>query len=182
MKKVIVILFEIFFLLLIIAVAILNICITNPNNSLPDFWNVNVAQLITPLVALLIAFWATQFKNDQRKAKEHAEKIIMTIQNLVTSEQFSAIPSDGVAEDIRKDILTRNRTLSNRLQILEEYSKALNFSDEFKIINEKFNDYKTKIGEHISNLGYLSETEAEFRKIAESIDFQCESIILKFYK
>lgn len=61
-------------------------------------------------------------------------------------------------------------------------SKALNFSDEFKIINEKFNDYKTKIGEHISNLGYLSETEAEFRKIAESIDFQCESIILKFYK
>ena len=95
MKRVIVILFEIFFLLLIVAIAITNICNTNSDNPIPDFWKVNVAQLITPLVALLIAFWATQFKNDQRKAKEHAERIIVSIQEIVSSDTFSVFSKDG---------------------------------------------------------------------------------------
>ena len=182
MKKVIVILFEIFFLLLIVAIAITNICNTNSDNPIPDFWKVNVAQLITPLVALLIAFWATQFKNDQRKAKEHAERIIVSIQEIVSSDTFSVFSKDGNETDIRRETSARNRKISNYLQILQEYSRELNFVEEYKYLDEKFTEYKTKVGEHISNLEYLAETEAELKRLADNIDSKCESIILKFYK
>ena len=71
MRKRIIIIMEIAILLLIVGVGIYNAVTNN------SFWNVTIAQLLTPLIALFFAFWATQYKNDQRKAKENAEKIIL---------------------------------------------------------------------------------------------------------
>lgn len=52
------------------------------------FWEASIAQVLTLLVTILIAFWATQFKNDQRSAKTHAEKVIAKIQTIVSREEF----------------------------------------------------------------------------------------------
>lgn len=181
-RKNIVIICEIVCLLLIALVLAHNIGSGIKNETLSTFVDVNLAQLITPLIALLIAFWATQYKNDQRKAKEHAEKIIVAVQNIVTSEDFSAFPENGNVTDVCRDTSARNRKLSNYISILETYSKELSFVDEYNYISGQFNEYKAITGEHLSDLKYLSDTESQFKRIADNIDSKCEAIILKFYK
>lgn len=147
-----------------------------------SFFEVSIAQLLTPFIALCFAFSAVQYKNDQRKAKEHVEKILLHIQEIVKSEAFYAIPAHGQVGAIQKDINLTNRKISNYIAILQGYSKSLGFASELKYIETEFVKYKQTIGEHISDLEYLSKTESEFRRIAENIDSKCEAIFLKFYK
>lgn len=181
-RKKIVPICEIICLFLIIAVLLYNIIYGIIMGTLTDFFNVNLAQLLTPLIALLIAFWATQYKTDQRKAKEHAERIILSIQNIVTSEAFSIFPNKGNINEICRDISARNRKINNYLSVLDEYSKELNFIEEYNYIFSQFDEYRTIVGEHTSDLSYLSDTESQFKRFADNIDSKCEAIILKFYK
>lgn len=166
---------EVAILLLIVGVGVCNAI----NND--SFWNVTVAQLLTPLIALFFAFWATQYKNDQRKAKEHAEKIILNLQEIVSNERFYVISALEEQSAKQKELNLTNRKISNYLTILNQYGKTLVFSEEVKYIEAEFGKYKQTIGDHIADLEYLSKTEPEFRKIAENIDTKCEAIILKFY-
>ena len=176
MKKWIIFVLEIAILLLILGVGICN-AVYNCK-----FWDVTVAQLLTPFIALCFAFWATQFKNDQRKTKEHAEKIILKLQDIVTDEKFYVISASDEPLNTQKELNLNNRKISNYLTILEEYAKTLGFSDELKYIDSEFCKYKETVGDHIADLEYLSKTESEFRRIAENIDSKCEAIILKLYK
>lgn len=144
--------------------------------------SVSVAQILTLLVALCIAFWATQYKNDQRKAKEHAERMLLKLQQIVTDEQFYSIPVDGNIEIVQKNINTTNRKISNYINVLKDHGKVLHFYTEITYIETEFSKYKEKVGEHIGDLDYLSKTESEFRRIADNIDSKCESIIILFYK
>lgn len=97
-----------------------------------SFFEVSIAQLLTPFIALCFAFIAVQYKNDQCKAKEHAEKILLHIQEIVKSEAFYAIPARGQVGAIQKDINLTNRKISNYIAILQGYSKSLGFASELK--------------------------------------------------
>ena len=176
MKRRIVGISEIVILALVLGVGVYN-AIKNP-----DFGEVTIAQLLTPLIALGFAFWATQYKNDERKSKEHAEKILFKIQDIVNNDRFSVIPVCDEILNVQKEINITNRKMSNYLQILQGYAKSLGFLSELKYIRTEFEKYRQKTGDHIADLEYLSKTESEFRKIAENIDTKCESIILKLYK
>ena len=174
-KRIIIIIMEIAILLLIVGAGIYNAVTNN------SFWNVTIAQLLTPLIALFFAFWATQYKNDQRKAKENAEKIILKLREIVSDDKFYVISPAEEQETKQKELNLTNRKISNYLTILSQYGKTLGFSDEVKYIETEFGKYKQTVGDHIADLEYLSKTEPEFRKISENIDAKCETIILKFY-
>lgn len=147
-----------------------------------SFLTASAAQVLTLLIALSVAFWANQYKNDQRKSKEHVERIILKIQNIVSDEEFSQISSKDDKDKVKKQILIRNRKVNNYISILKDYSNELKFDEEIKYIENEFIQYKEKTGAHIEDLDYLSKTEDEFRKNAENIDTKCENIILKLYK
>ena len=83
---------------------------------------------------------------------------------------------------IQKQINTTNRKINNYISILEEYAKTLNFKSEMKYIRNEFETYRTRVGEHISDLEYLSKSETEFKRAAENIDTKCDYIILGLYK
>ena len=174
-KKWIIIIMEIAILLLIVGVGICNMV---KNDS---FWNVTIAQLLTPLIAIFFAFWATQYKNDQRKAKEHVEKIILKLQEIVTDDKFYVISPAEEQSAKQKELNLTNRKISNYLDILSQYGKMLGLLAEVNYIETEFEKYKQTVGDHIADLEYLSKTEPEFRKIAGNIDTKCEAIILKFY-
>ena len=176
MKQKIITILECICFAFIIGVAIYNIACNT------SFFEVSIAQLLTPFIALCFAFGAVQYKNDQRKAKEHVEKILLHLQEIVTSEKFYIIPDDGQVDAIQKDLNLTNRKINNYITILQGYSKSLGFATELKYIETEFIKYKRTIGEHISDLEYPSKTESEFRRIAENIDSKCEAIFLKFYK
>lgn len=147
-----------------------------------DFFEASITQILTLAITLSIAFWATQYKADMRKMKEHAEDVLSKVQLLVSDMQFYSIPKDGDKEVISKQINAANRKINNYISILEEYAKTLKFKKEIKYIHAEFNTYKDRVGEHINDLDYLAKSEDEFKRIAENIDSKCEYIILKLYK
>ena len=147
-----------------------------------SFWNVSVAQVLTLLVTIAIAFWATQFKNDQRNAKAHAERVIMKIQNLVSSEVFYAFEPDSSEEDVKKNYGISQRKLANCLNVLDEYGKQLCFEDDVNYIVEQFSQYKSFVSDHLNDFEYLSKSETHLRKFLENIDSKCDQIVVKLYK
>lgn len=147
-----------------------------------NFWNVSVAQVLTLLVTISIAFWATQFKNDQRSAKTHAEKVIAKIQSIVSCEEFYTFIPSSNEEDAKKNYRISQRKFANCLSVLEEYGKQLGFQDDVKYIDEQFTEYKTFISDHLNDFDYLNKSEAHLRRLSENIDSKCDQIIVKFYK
>lgn len=147
-----------------------------------EFWNVSVAQVLTLLVTISIAFWATQFKNDQRSAKAHAEKVIAKIQSIVSCEEFFVFVPGNNEEDVKKNYRLSQRKFANCLNVLREYGSQLGFQDDVKYIDEQFTEYKSFVSDHLNDFDYLSKSEAQLRKYSENIDSKCDQIIVKFYK
>lgn len=146
------------------------------------FFAASLTQVLTLLISLCIVFWATQYKNDQRKVKEHAEDIIEKVQILVTREDFFVFSALGDKEETKKKIMANNRKISNCINVMQQYSKTLGFEDDVKYIENEFKEYKEMVSEHIEDLDYLSKTESRFRKFSENIDSKCDVIILSLYK
>ena len=146
------------------------------------FMDSSVTQVLTLVVTIGVAFWATQYKNDLRKTKENAENVIEKLQTIVSNECFYSIPADGDLEEVKKSINCTNRKINNCIDILEKYASNLKFKDDIKYIREQFDAYKIIIGDHIQDLDYLSKSETEFRRIADNIDTKCDYIILSLYK
>lgn len=147
-----------------------------------DYFKASLVQCLPLLFTLFIAFLATQYKNDFRKCKEHAERIIFKLQDLVTDEKFYIFSTNDDQEEREKEINTTNRKIGNYINILLEYSKSLNIEEETKYIKNEFAFYKEKIGDHIKDFEYLSKSHKELLKHSENIDTKCEYIILKLYK
>lgn len=167
---------------IILIIAFLFLIVRNIIVHSSSFLDASLVQVLTLMVALFITFWANQYKNDQRKAKEHAESLIMKLQQIVTDESFYCISVDGNIEETKREINSKNRKISNYIRILTEYGKTLKFSDKINYISEQFSQYKSTTGDHIAYLEYLSKTETTFHKISENIDSKCEDIILLLYK
>ena len=127
-----------------------------------DFLKASFVQCLPLLFTLVIVFGAAQYKNDFRKHKDHAERIIFKLQELV--------------------INTNNRKIQNYITILQEYAKQLNIDEGVEYISNEFKNYKTLVGDHIKDFDYLAKSEKELQKYSENIDTKCEFIILQLYK
>ena len=167
---------EIILLILIVGVGIYN-SFKNDN-----FWELSLPQVLTLIVAIVFAFGASQYRNDERKAKEQSEKVIEKIQNLVNQSSFYNFPPDGDAEAIYKQNRLACRKLSNCIVVLKDYSKIFGFEKELEYIEGEIKEYNDLVSEHPDDLDYLSKSEGQFKKRAENIDSKCDQIIVMLYK
>lgn len=162
---------------IVFAVGILVLGICNYINN-EKFWEASICQVITLLMAILITFYATQYKNDQRKLKDYAETVIRKIQSIIVDERFIYF---NVNTD-NKTVTMANRKLNNYISILNEYSEKLGFKEEAKYIADQFKEYRDIVDEHLADKDYLSKSSQTFQKYAENIEQKCEYIILNLYK
>ncbi len=146
-----------------------------------DFFKISIGQSLTLIVAIVIAFWATQRKTDIRKIKEQVDIITSNIQGVVSSSDFITFQISDQPDDVQKRITMTIRKLKNSINVLNEYSKKIEIKDEVHYIEEQVKGYDDFVSVHISDLDYLSKSETHLRKYAENINSKCEYIILKLY-
>ncbi len=159
-----------------LGIGIYNLCVND------TFLEVSIAQVLTLLVAIMVAFWATQYKNDQRSAKAHAEKVIIKIQALVSEENFYTFTPGAGEEDAKKNFALRHRKIANCLTVLKDYSKQFGFEKEVEYIDSQFLEYREFVSEKLQDFNYLHASEAHLRRLSENIDSKCDQIVVKFYK
>ena len=168
---------EICLILAVIVMAGINIFILH--NS--EFWEISIAQVLTLLVAIVVAFWAVQRKTDERKIKEQMEKVTEKIQSNVSSPDFVIFSVNDDPAEVQKRITMTTRRLTNCINILEGYSKILNIAEETKYIEDQLRGYRDFISVKVGDLDYLSKSETHLRKYADNISSKCDYIILKLY-
>lgn len=161
--------------LLILAATII-LCIKNLKN--PEFYFISAGEGLTLIIAVLLAFWATNYINKQDKQKNHVERLVVQIQCTVIEESFYKI---SLESDVKK-MNIGNRKISNAVNVLKTYSTMFDFEEEIKYIEKEFAEYKRFTGEKISDLDYLSKSENTLIKYAENINSKCDQVILKLYK
>lgn len=147
------------------------------------FWSITISQSLTLIVAIVIAFGAVQFLNDERKVKEQAERIIDKIQTIVTNTSFYVFKGTGSIDQVTRENRMACRKLSNCIDLLkDEYAGCFNFQEEADYIYYEYKQYNELVSEHITDLEYLSKSENILRKHAENINSKCDRVLAKIYK
>lgn len=141
------------------------------------YFQLNVGNSLTLLVALGIAYWATQSKNNHRTQKEHAEKVLIKLQTSVSKECMYIIDNSFNKDKMTMDI----RYISNLINLLGKYSDSLGFSEGYKYISTQFSEYKEFIGNKITDIDYLKKSEIELKKYLENINSKCDQIIFDLF-
>ena len=168
---------EIFLVLAVIVMAGINIIVLH--NS--DFWKISIAQVLTLLVAIVVAFQAVQRKTDERKIKDQIEKVTEKIQTNVSSPDFVVYSVNCDPTEVQKRITMTTRRLANCINILQGYSKILKITEEIKYIEDQLKGYRDFVSAKVGDLDYLSKSETHLRKYADNISSKCDYIILKLY-
>lgn len=161
----------------VIIIAIVNIFFLH-NSS---FWEMSIVQALTLLVAILIAFWATQRKTDERKIKDQIEKITEKIQSDVSSPDFFAFNTADDSSEVQKRITMTTRKLTNCIGILQKYCQAIDINEEVQYIEDQVKGYRDFVSEKVGDLDYLAKSETHLRMYAENINSKCDRIISKLY-
>ena len=178
MKKNTILWLEIGLIAIVLVIAAVNvICLKNK-----AFWEVSISQVLTLLVAIIIAFWAVQKKTDERIIKEQIEKIANKIQTVIEDPKFIMFNSTDDSEEVQKRFTMSTRKLSNCVTVLREYGKCIDISADVEYIADQVRGYNDLVSSKFHDLDYLSKSENHLRMYAENINSKCDYIIMKLYR
>ena len=158
-------------LILLIILVLYNI-VNNEN-----FFELSIGTLLTLFIAIFISFYLVQKNTDQRYQKQIYYNLLLDIQKFVTNP-------DTYSFDVNTDIRTitlKKRILSNYIGIAYSYSKKFNLEQEINFIKEKFKEYDKFIGDHISDINYLSKSKDDLRRPLDLINYRLYEMMLKLY-
>lgn len=179
-----------------VGLLIFTVCVSiyNYNNNV-NFLDISVGTSLTLLIAISVAYLATQKKTDDREAKKsieqdkrdakkHIELIIEKIQSIVQSEQFYCIQNPGDhtnSRKIRENLQMANKKMKNLIYILEKYGERFDFVEEAKYINSNFSEYRGFVDDLLMDLEALSKANRALHNYAINIDNKCDEIIFKLH-
>ena len=164
--------FTLLFILLMGALFAYNLIIQKSS-----FFNMSLFEITSLSVAVLVAYYFSQKKNDERKLKEEAANIIAKIQKIINSDEASKINCEC---DVV--ILVRlQRNISNKIDILQKMAKRLGCQDDMDYISGKFKEYREFTGEKMADINYLHESENQLKNMLSCIDDKCDYIKLLLY-
>lgn len=139
------------------------------------FFELTVGNSISAMISLYVAYYLTEIRNNERKYKEKAEDILNKIQVLVSEPSFTC---DNY--ELREHRI-RQRTLNNKITLLEKISQKLTCEDDVKYIRQQFDDYREFIDAHIEDVEHLKKSKPELMKFAANIENKCDEIKVNFY-
>ena len=142
-----------------------------------NFFEISLYNVLNLVIAVAIAYYLTQRKNDERKLKEKAEEIVEKIQIKLNDGQAYNINSD---EDIAY-VLLMHRSISNWIRLLDSIKEKLKFETEVNYISENYKNYKEFIGNHINDIDYLAKSRKELENYILLIDNKLDEIKISMY-
>lgn len=142
------------------------------------FFHTPFSNILTIGIAIFIAYYWTQRKNDERKLKEQIEAIVDKVQLFATSE--SALFHEGGIEKNKVYMLHKN--ISNKIEILEMHKKKMMIEKEVDALRTQFDAYRDFVGVNIEKYEILSASDDYLRNFLQTIEDKCDRIKLNIYK
>ena len=138
-----------------------------------SFLNFSLAQALTLLVAIGIAFNASQFMIDERKRKEQLEKTVDKIQRIVSEQSFYSFNENDDVDKVALQITMTCRKLSNCIDVLETFSNRYNLKDDTTYIRSEYMAYKTLVSGKECSMPSLSKIRDVSVRIQNCVEEVC---------
>ena len=138
-----------------------------------DFFKLNLHNLSTIFVASFFAFHLTQKNNKKQKTKDKAEKLLIKYQSIVNEKVFVDVRTK---EDVQ-ELFMMHRRLSNIITVLNQ----MNLDVSLTRLQEKAEEHKQLLSDHMNDIDYLKKSGKEFRRIIEGVDFTIDDIVVKLF-
>lgn len=165
------------FIGVLIALILLIILITYNIINNEKFFELSISALLTLFTAIFISFYLVQRNTDLRYQKQIYCNLLMDIQKLVTNPDTYTFDKNT---DVRT-ITSKKRTLSNYIGLVNLHSKKFELEQEANFIREKFKEYDEFLGNHISDITYLSKSKEDLRRPLDLINDKLYEMMLKLY-
>ncbi len=145
--------------------------------SAKTFFGINISSVLSIGVTIVFSVVLVQSLTDERKQKDIIDNIIMELKLSLSDNKYYIITS----ETDKDSLLDSIRVLANNIDYLSNVdSKFINQNDVIYIKNN-FDNYQTLIGDHISDLGYLSKSKKELERYINLIDSKLTNMRLEIY-
>lgn len=141
------------------------------------FWEVSVGTCLTLLVAVIVSYYLVQSKANEKSKKEALIRLMTAIQGVATDEKSYTVN----CKDDTKILTMKKRQLSNYIKVLENYEANICDSEDIKFVKDKFEEYDSKIGDHIDDIDYLCKSYNDLRRPLDLIDSKLYEMIMKLY-
>ncbi len=107
-----------------------------------DFFKTPLTTLVSVLVAIILSYYLTQRKVDDRRRKEKIDQLLYKIQGIVLEDNFIIVQDTD---------LILHRSVANKIQYLEKNIPD-EIRDDVNRLANIFKDYRYFYGEHYKDM------------------------------
>ena len=137
------------------------------------FLTTNITSLLSIFAVLLISYYLTQRKNDERKRIDNIERLILKIQQEVTK--------DSLIQSKSNMCLLNQRSLNNKIEYLQKQGLSL-INKELEYIHEQFQTFRDMYGDHMNEPETIKSMEQDFNRIVVNIVDKCDFMLIELRK
>lgn len=142
-----------------------------------DFFDASMSSLISIVAVLLISYYLTQRKNDDRRKLENVDRLLTKIQEELKNKEIC----DASSEEKIEQALILQRSLGNKLKYYMDYCNEKEKRDA-KYMFEEFKRVRELYGNHMNDSEYIRKSKGDFKNILTKIDDKCEELHLLIFK
>lgn len=159
--------------IVLLCIGVYNIC-TNGKS----FFEASVYQVISLIFVLLITFYLTQMKNEERRKIDMLDRMLIDLQNELNADRFIKYETE---DDIHMALLSQ-KSVANRLAYLRESGLFPKIMEEIKYIDNEITHLREMYGEHMNDKEYMNKSKKDFDKYITNAEDKIFSVHLKLYE
>lgn len=166
-----------FFLLIPGVLFIYNVGLAFYHKRLLEYFNTPLYAVINMLIAIVFAYFLTQYKNDRRQKREIIESIINKLLDDFSNSKMYSIDCNSDIEHIR----ITQRSVNNRLGLLKDCVNEFKLEKDIEYAKQQFTIYWDTISNHINDVEHLKKSRQELFNLVTNITNGLEKSIIKLY-
>lgn len=167
-------------IMVVIAITIVGAVLSWKNNW-QVFWSISVGEVITILVAVFIAYIASQFKENEKKIKSYIEKELIELRNLADGNVLYNLQTIGKTR-YKQEINLFFTKLDNIIAALEKKENEFKYKNEVKYLENEIKELHDFVSEKIEKYDCLCESVVIYKKHLNKISDKSLEIIFSLYK
>lgn len=146
-------------------------------HSAKTFFAINISNIISIGVTIVFSFILVQNLTDERKQREVVDNIIMDLKTSLSDNKYYII----TGETDKDSLLDSIRVLANNVDYLSNVNSKFINQNDVTYIKDIFEEYRNLIGDHITDLSYLSKSKKELERKINLIDSKLTNMRLEIY-
>ncbi len=134
-----------------------------------DFLKAPLTTMISILVAIVLSYFFTQRKTDDRRKMEKIDKLLYKVQDIILNKEFIVVQDSD---------LIVHRSIANKIKFLKNNAPC-DLKSDVDRLEEIFEDYRRFYGEHYKDKDYMKKSKIDLLNYVMKFDDVCDNIHMR---